>query len=122
MDSEAMNQMIEQCSAMMRGMQHMMDGLENMSAMPGASASSTAMAGMTSSVGAQSWLLPVAVVAAALFIGALVVAAVQRRRRGTPTSATSTSAEIELARRYARGEVNPDEYAQIRADIGIAPH
>lgn len=116
-----MNQMIEQCSAMMRGMQHMMDGMENMSAMPGASASSTAMAAMTSSVGVQGWLLPVAVVAAALSLGALV-AAVQWRRRGTSTSAISTSAEVELARRYARGEVNPDEYAQIRADLGIAPH
>ena len=89
--------------------------------MPGAFDSSTAMAGMTSSAGAQSWLLPVAVLAAAFFIGAVVVAAVQRRRRGTAASAASTSAEIELERRYARGEVNSDEYAQIRADLGIAP-
>lgn len=117
MDSEAMNQMIEQCSAMMRGMQHMMDGMGNMSAMPAGFASSTEMAGMTSSAGAQSWLLPVAVLAAALVIAAIVVAAVQRRRRGTAASATTS--EVELERRYARGEVDPDEYAQIRADLGI---
>ena len=122
MDSEAMNQMIEQCSGMMRGMQHMMDGMGNMSAMPGVFDSSTTMTGLTSSVGARGWLLPVAVLAAAFFIGAVVVAAVQRRRRGTAASAASTSAEIELDRRYARGEVNSDEYAQIRADLGIAPH
>jgi uncharacterized membrane protein len=121
MDSEAMNQMIEQCSAMMRGMQHMMNGTGDMSAMPGPLAASTAMAGMTSSAATPSWLVPIAVVAAALFVGSVAVAAVQRRRRGTTPSASSTSAEFELARRYARGEVNPDEYAQIRADLGIAP-
>lgn len=65
------------------------------------------------------WIWPVLTVIGVVLLGYLAYLLTQNRRpgRGVGTAAGSSSARQILDERYARGEINDEEYRQRRAEL-----
>lgn len=117
MNGETMDQMIQQCSAMMESMQEMMAGAGGM--MTGAPGSGMgSMPGMGATLSgpyAVAWIVGAVVIGTALIVGALLFI---RRRAGRGSA--GASANDELDRRYALGELERDRYFEMRKDLETA--
>lgn len=113
MDSEALQQMAESCTAMMDGMTQMMEmqDLMPMDQGQGAMGTMAVMGGMIDAAIplAGGWWLALSVGLLLAVVGAAVLF-VRRRSPAEPAS-------IVLGRRYARGELGREEYLSMRNDL-----
>jgi uncharacterized membrane protein len=94
---------------MMMGMGSTMGGMMGSGGMGG-------MMGQPSAMMGPGWLLLVSWLA--VILGAVLVLVWGARQSGREKSPTSEEAPLTiLQRRYARGELSPEEYQRIRADL-----
>ena len=115
METEALRQMVEQCSTMMASMQQMMGGMGGMGGMAealGGTPNMNAMAGA-----APTFLIPAISVAVVLLAAAAAYWIGRVRSRASEPGTMTTGPEEELARRYAAGHLDREQFLRIRDDL-----
>lgn len=110
MDTEALSQMVEQCSTMMASMQQMMDGMGGMGGALGRPPDAMAGAAPTLLIAAISVAVVLLAAAAAYWIG-------RTRSRASEPAAAAKGPEEELERRYAAGDLDREHFLRMRNDL-----
>jgi len=115
-DAEALSQMVEQCSTMMASMQQMMDGMDSMGGMGGMAGALGR--GPDATAGAAPIFLVAAISVAVVLLAAVAAYWIGRSRyRVREPAAVATEPEQELARRYAAGDLDREQFLRIRNDL-----